>query len=66
MSQRISVTISGDALDQLESIATERHVSKAEVLRGALALESLYVKTKRNHGELLIEQNGKLHQIERI
>lgn len=66
MSKRITVTISGEALDQLESISSERGVSQAEVLRGALALESLYVDARRNKGKLLIEKDGELRQIERI
>ena len=64
--KRLSVTFEGQYADILDNLAKERG-NKGEVLRDALALESIVVTATKRGAEVIIhEADGTLKQLVRV
>lgn len=64
--KRLSVTLSEPIYRVLETLATEKGVSIADILRDAIALEKWLVDTERQGGKLLIERDGQVRELVRV
>jgi DNA-binding ferritin-like protein (Dps family) len=60
----LSMTISGEALDILDRLASAKNKTVNEVLGDAVALEQFVAEVKVGGGRLFVmDQNGKLREV---
>ncbi|WP_047534526.1 CopG family transcriptional regulator [Methylotenera sp. N17] len=56
---KTSFNLSKDILNQLEAMAKTRGVSKADILRQAIANQKFFIDTESSGGKILIEEEDK-------
>jgi hypothetical protein len=55
----MSISLSGDALEQLEMLASEQGISQVEALRRAIATEGYLKKTMKEGNKVLLLTSDK-------
>ncbi|MCC6158619.1 MAG: hypothetical protein IT350_11260 [Deltaproteobacteria bacterium] len=61
--RRISLTLSGEAYETVHSLASRRSKTVAGVIRDAIALENWARDTIEKGDKILVERDGKLHEV---
>ena len=64
--QEIDFNFSGEAFETLAELARRKGTTMSEVLREAIALEKWVVEIQREGGRILVERNGKLHELVKV
>jgi hypothetical protein len=64
--RRFHVNFSGEAFETLADLASRKGKTMSEVLRDAIALEKWFDQTQREGGRILVERDGRMHEVVKV